>query len=438
MRVLFFSHYFPPEVNAPATRTHEHCRRWVKEGHDVTVITCVPNCPNGVVFKGYHNGGVQQEYIDGIRVVRVWTYLAANRGKVRRIANFISYMGSAWICSLFMRKPDIIVATSPQFFCGWAGALASIVHNVPFLLEIRDLWPASIVAVGALRSRPIISLLERAEGLLYWSADHIVTVGEGYKKELVGRGVPAGKIDVVMNGVDLEGFVPSERSQSYRARWGIGATDFVCSYVGTVGMAHGLEVVLKAARKLKRAGRKGVKWLIVGDGARRSELEKASRDEGLDDVIFTGIVPKEDVPPVLAASDACLVHLKDTDLFKTVMPSKIFEAMAMGKPIALGVGGEAQRVVTEAGAGVCFEPENSDALVQAILELSDNPAVAAEHGAMGRRYVESCLDRDKLASDLLSIAARTAKANNGVHVGGNGRGRLASASPTPAKQSANP
>ena len=321
----------------------------------------------------------------------------------------------------------MIMATSPQFFCGWAGALAAFVHDVPFVLEIRDLWPASIVAVGALRSRPIISVLEVAEKFMYRLADHIVTVGEGYKKELMARGVPSEKIDVVMNGVDLEGFVPAKQGKSALARWGIGATDFVCSYVGTVGMAHGLEVVLKAARKLKRAGRKTVKWLIVGDGAQREKLEKEARREGLDNIIFAGLTPKQGVVPILGSSDACLIHLRNTDLFKTVMPSKMFEAMAMRKAIVLGVGGEAQEFVARAHAGVCFEPENADALVRAILALSEHPEVAAAYGASGRKYVERNFDRDRLAADVLRIVERTASKGNGAHKGGNGHGRRAKA-----------
>jgi len=151
IRILFLSHYFPPEGNAPASRVYEMAKRWVAAGHKVEVITGVPNVPSGIIYKGYKNRLRQIEFIDGIRVTRVWTYIAANRGKIKRVINYLSYMASAVVAGLFVRKPDVVIATSPQFFCGWAGVFLARIRRVPFVLEIRDIWPSSIVAVGAMR-----------------------------------------------------------------------------------------------------------------------------------------------------------------------------------------------------------------------------------------------------------------------------------------------
>ena len=194
MHILFFSHYFPPEVNAPASRTFEHCKRWVAAGHRVTLVTCFPNCPDGVVFAGYRNRLRQVEKVEGIRVIRVWTFIGANAGFARRIANYVSYMLSALLHGLFVRDVDVVVASSPQFFCGWAGVLHHWLRRRPFVLEIRDIWPESILVVGAMKKSHIIRLLERMEIWMYGAASFIVTVGEGYREQIISKGAAATKV----------------------------------------------------------------------------------------------------------------------------------------------------------------------------------------------------------------------------------------------------
>ena len=403
MRILFFSHYFPPEVNAPASRTFENCKRWVRKGHEVTVVTCAPNCPDGVVYDGYKNRLWQSEVVDGIRVVRVWTYIAANRGAVRRIMNFVSYMCSAALLSLLrLKKPDVIIATSPQFFCGWAGLIASRLRRVPFLLEIRDIWPDSIVVVGAMKNKSLLRVLYRLEGRMYAAANRIVTVGSGYKADLVDKGVPERQIAVVPNGVDKELFSPAAADKDTARRY-FRKDGFTCAYVGTIGMACGLDVVLAAARILQSEGRRDVRFLLVGDGARRRELETTAREEGLDNVVFTGRVPKHRVPRILSAADACLVHLKKADLFKRVLPSKIFEMAAMAKPIILGVEGCAAEVIRDAGAGICIEPENPQALAEAVKRLAGDRPWGKSLGLAGHHFVMKHYNRDVLADDYLDV-----------------------------------
>jgi len=402
MRILFLSHYFPPEGNAPATRVSAMATRWVASGDHVTVITCAPNVPNGVVYAGYQNRLYQRALLGGIETIRVWTYLAANQGTVRRIANFLSYMVAAAAAALFVQRPDVIVATSPQFFCGWAGVLASRIRRVPFVLEIRDLWPESIVTVGAMRRSRLVAILEWLEHRMYAAAERIVAVGDGYRDELIARGVPAEKITVVSNGVDSDVFQPRAADPALRDRWGLGDA-FVCAYVGTVGMASGLDVVLRAARVLKDQGRDDIRLLIVGDGAARADLEQACDRDRLDNVIFTGRLDKALMPPLLASIDACLVHLKNRPLFSTVMPSKIFEAAAMAKPIILGVRGYAAALVERARCGVCIEPEDDAALVAAVKRLADDRPAAIALGQQGHEFFVRHFNRAVLAQEYLDL-----------------------------------
>ncbi len=401
-RILFLTHYFPPEGNAPASRVHEMCRRWVRAGHKVTVITCAPNHPSGKVYKGYHNWPLQRERIDGITVLRVWSFLAANKGKRRRGLNFISYMLTSMLLALFLRRPDVLIATSPQFFCGWAGVLVTALKRIPFILEIRDIWPESIRAVGATDRSWLIWLLERMEQQMYDSAHRIVTVGAGYREQLISRGVAASKVEIVTNGVDRELFVSHAGDGAVRTQYGLGDS-FVCAYVGTIGMAAGLEVALRAAKILRDKGRHDIKLMLVGDGATRQELEQSARQQGLDNVIFTGRIEKKAVPELLAAVDACLVHLRRQELFESVLPSKIFEAAGMERPIILGVKGHAARLVQAAGCGICIEPENEQELVGAIERLADDRELGARLGQSGQQYVREHFDRDKLSEQYFRV-----------------------------------
>jgi glycosyltransferase involved in cell wall biosynthesis len=402
MRILFFTHYFHPEGNAPATRVREFARHWVQQGHDVTVVTCAPNVPDGVVYPGYQNRWFQREEVDGIEVIRVWTWLAANAGTALRILNFVSYMLTATLAGLRVAKPDIVIATSPQFFAGWAGVFVAKLRRRPFVLEIRDLWPESIVAVGAMADSPWIRALEWLEKRMYAAADLVVTVGEGYRRKLVARGVPEGRLRLVPNGVNRAMFQPDIDGSRVRAEYGI-EERFVCSYIGTIGMGSGLGVALRAARLLRESGRKDVCLLLVGDGAVREDLERQARDEGLDNVIFTGRQPKERMPEFLAASDACLVHLIRQELFQTVLPSKIFEAAALARPMILGVEGFAAELMREADAGLCIEPENERELVKALIELADDAALRERLGRNALREIATRFDVERLATSYLEI-----------------------------------
>jgi len=400
MHILFFSHYFTPEGNAPASRTHENCKRWVRQGHRVTVITCAPNVPDGIVYEGYKNKLYQRENIVGINVIRVWTYIAANKGTSKRIINYISYMLSSTFFSLFVRKPDVIIATSPQFFCGWAGLIASRIRRVPYILEIRDIWPESIVAVGAMRNKLLLRILEWLEIKMYAAAQHIVTVGHGYKQKLIEKGIDEEIISVITNGFDSEIFYPRQFDEKIRQYYKPNH-EFVCAYIGTIGMACGLDVVLRAAKLLKDRQKHNIKFLLIGAGAVKKQLQQQAMENNLNNIVFVDRQDKNLIPEFLSITDACLVHLKKAELFKTVLPSKIFEAAAMAEPIILGVEGYAAQFLKEANAGICVEPENAEQLAQAVLKLADNPQLCKTLGRSGYEYVTKHHNRDQLAIEYL-------------------------------------
>lgn len=372
MHILFLSDNFPPEGNAPATRTYEHAVRWVKGGHKVTVITCAPNFPEGKVFAGYKNSGYHREQMDGIDVVRVKTFITANEGFAKRILDYLSFMVSGFVAGLFQKKPDVIVATSPQFFCACAGWLLSAVRRKKFVFELRDLWPASIMAVGAMKKSRVISWLEKLEMFLYRRADRIVTVTQSFKEELIDRGVDGSKIDVVLNGVDLSRYEPATRKdEELASRYNLQGK-FVVGYLGTHGMAHALDKLALAAEKLKH--RKDIVFLFAGGGAGRQQVEDVVREKQLDNVVMLERQPKDMMPRLWSLCDLSLIHLKNSPLFSTVIPSKLFESMGMGLPVLMGVPeGEATGIVQRTNCGVVVEPENIQAIASTIEELADDP-----------------------------------------------------------------
>jgi len=402
VHILFLTDNFPPEVNAPASRTFEHCREWVKAGEQVTVITCAPNFPKGKVFDGYRNRLWQQEMIDGIRVIRVWTYITANEGFARRTLDYLSYMLTGFLASLFIRRVDVVVGTSPQFFTVCAAYMTSLLKRVPWVFELRDIWPESIRALGAMRQSMVLGLLEKVELFLYRKANVIVSVTYAFRESLIRRGVSADKIHVVTNGVDVSRFSPRAKDVELIRRHGLEGK-FVAGYIGTHGLAHSLDTLLDAAKALKTApDGDRFRIMMLGDGAQKAALRKRALAEDLDNVIFVDSVPKEQVMRYWSLLDASIIHLKKNELFTTVIPSKLFECMGMAIPVLHGVQGESAVIVEREGVGLLFEPESPVALVKALRSLSDGPELVTRFKANGTRGARK-YDRSYLAADMLKI-----------------------------------
>lgn len=400
MRIVFFSHYYPPEVNAPASRTSEHCREWVRRGHDVTVVTSAPNHPRGALYPGYENRLFQTEVIDGVKVVRVWTYLAANEGFAKRTLNYVSYLLTATLAVPRLPRADVYISTSPQFFCGLAGLVAAKLRRRPWVLEIRDLWPESIVTVGAMRKGVATRALEWLERFSYRLADRIVSVTDSFVPHIAARCQGEDKIAVIKNGVDLSLFGQGGDPAAIKRELGIEGR-FVVAYVGTHGMAHALDTLLDAAVELRSDPR--IAFLMVGDGAERARLAARVAAEGLDNVRVVGQLPKARMPEVWAATDVSLILLKRSDTFLKVLPSKMFEAMAMGVPIVLGVDGEAKALLEEADAGIAIPPESARDLAAAVTRLHEDAVLAAAYGRQGSDFVRAHFDRARLAGRYLDL-----------------------------------
>lgn len=399
MKILFLSDNFPPEVNAPATRTLEHCREWVKAGHEVTVITCHPNYPIGRVYEGYKNSWKKEEVIDGIRVIRVWTYITSNKGFFKRILDYISFSITSFFAGLFI-KCDVIVATSPQFFTALSGRTLHFFKRKPWIMEVRDLWPDSIKSVGAMNDGIVLRYFAKEEKWCYRSANKIVVVTDTFKEVISGRGIDPGKISVIKNGANLSLFTPREKPAHLVEKYGL-AGKTILGYIGTIGMAHKIDFLIDCVKDIEDCV-----LMIIGDGAEKEAMLEKVEKENVKNVVFVDSVSKDLVPEYVALQDLALVNLRRDPLFTTVIPSKIFETSAMHVPIMLGVDGEARKLVEQYGAGLYYEPENkTDFLEKLNMILNDKEKY--------RECQEGCdklakdFDRKKLAMQMLDIITDT-------------------------------
>lgn len=405
MKILFLTDNFPPEFNAPATRTFEHCKEWVKEGAEVTVITCAPNFPMGKVYPNYRNKLYQTEVIEGIKVIRVWSYISANEGFVKRILDYISYSIMSFIFGLFV-KTDLIVATSPQFFTAVSGRMLSFFKRKPWVFEVRDLWPESIVAVGAMKKSKAITFFEWLEIKLYQSATEIIVVTDSFKEKIIQKGIDGAKISVHKNGANLDLFQAQERDSELNKLYQL-EDKFVFAYIGTHGMAHGLDFIFRSVEKIKDS-HPNLHFLFIGEGAEKQNLLNLKDELSLSNVTMLDSVPKNDVSRYLSLMDVALVNLRKSDTFMHVIPSKIFEAAAMERPILLGLQGETKGIIENFNAGLCFEPENEQDFLNSITVISQENNL--KDYRIGCQKLAHDFDRKKIAKsmykDLQKIKSR--------------------------------
>ncbi|MEX0694520.1 MAG: glycosyltransferase family 4 protein [Rhodospirillales bacterium] len=411
MRILFFTDNFPPETNAAATRVYERALYWVKWGHQVTIITCQPNFPHGKVFDGYQNR-TSTETMDGLRVVRVRTYISPNQGVIRRVADFLSFMVNGYRAAGQEPAPDVVISTSPQFFAAVAAWWFAKRHAYRYVFELGDLWPASIAAVGAMKANLALRLIEKLELKMYRDADAVVALTASFKQNLVQRHISENKIAVVINGVDLWRYAPKPRTAALAARAGTTDARCVIGYIGTHGMAHALGNVLDAAALLLE--RTDIAFLLVGAGAERNALLARAETEGLKNVRFLEAQPKDRMPDVWSLCDVALVHLKDSPVFEGVIPSKIFEAMGMGLPIIFtGPVGEGSRIVSDAGAGLVVPPEDPEALAGAVRQIADDPEFCTRVAKQSRNAAPG-FSRETQAKHMLCVLEAVIAGNGGA------------------------
>ena len=402
LNILFLTDNFPPERNVPAMRTWEHVSRWVKDGHRVTIITTAPNFPQGKPLAGYTNRWYMKEDMGGVTVIRVKSYIAANEGFLKRILDYVSFMVTGGIVAMFQKRPDILITTSPQFFCAVAGWVVSRLRRLPWIFELRDLWPASIVAVGAMKEGIAIKTLYWMEMSMYRAADRVIAVTKGLKQDLVDRGIPSDKIVVVRNGADTNRFTPRPKDATFVEKFGLQGK-FVVGYYGTIGMGAGVQTAVDAGRVLRDRGRDDIVIMLAGAGAEYDEVEKSIQEQGLTNVKLLPPFDQADMPAMWSLLDGAIVMMKDRPLFRATISSKTFEALAMGMPVIMSLpAGEATGLVDEYGFGINVLPENPEDMANAIQKLADDPALTK---ALGQKALEASRDfsRERSAGLVMDV-----------------------------------
>ena len=395
-------------MGAPAARASELARHWAAAGHKVTVLTGFPNHPTGEVpaeWRARWRGLVYREDVDGVRVVRTWLWPLPNRKAHERMRNYASFCISAAMTGMKGARPEVVIGSSPQLLVGLAAWWIAAWKRVPFVFEVRDLWPESLAAVGAGGEDSwLYKLLGAIAGFLYRRATHIVVVTPAFKEHLVRQwNVAADKISLVANGVETEMFAPQTAESDAQTRAELKAEGkFLVCYSGTMGMAHGLDTLLEAAAELRQSAPR-VQFVLVGEGADKQRIVDLARERELTNVTFLDQQPREKIPALISASDACLVLLKKTDVFKTVIPTKMLEFMSCGRPVILSVEGQARQIVEEANAGIAIEPENTAALAETIVTLERHPDRGREMGSRGREYIQKKYSRGQTAEDYIAV-----------------------------------
>lgn len=410
MRVLILSQYYKPE---PIPKPVELAQALQQCGDEVTVITGFPNYPSGKLYTGYRLGLLRREQIDGIRVLRTFEYPYHGTGAIGRFANYVSFMVSAPLGSCFAPKVDAIYVWHPPLTIGIAAWLIARMRGVPFVYDVQDIWPEAAVLSGMLKPGFIVRCLSILERFIYRRADHLLTVTEGARANLISKGVPPGKVTAMPHWFDAATFVaqaPDARTR-LRAEHGWDGK-FVALFAGNLGLVQGLETIVRAAESLRDNPK--VRIVFVGDGADKSRLVNLVHSLGLGkNVQFIGRQPMERMPEFMTAADALLVHLKWSELSNYVIPTKTLAYLASGKPIVMAMHGAASDLVRTAGAGVIIPPEDPVALAKGIRELSLVSVEDREKmGQQGRAYLDQHLAKDVVVPRYRALlAAVVAKAS---------------------------
>ena len=400
MHVVWVCHYFVPEIGAPSARLYDLSKEWIARGHSVTVITGFPNHPTGIIPTEYRGKLWQTEFIDGIRVLRCPLYVTPNEGFVKKSLGHLSFMVTAVLLGMpRLGQADVLIASSPTFFAVISAFVIGLLKRIPFIFEVRDLWPAVFVDLGIIKNRALIGALEAVEWFLYQRAAKVVTVTESFAETLIKRGLPKEKAVTITNGADMVFFQPAGKEEARRKKEESGlllpSSSFLILYLGAHGISHGLESVLRAADRLREF--RDIEFVFVGEGAEKKKLIALKDELALENVTFLPGQPKAKVPEFYHAADVGLVPLRDVPLFAEFIPSKMFELMACGVPIVGAVRGEPARILERSGAALLVPPEDPAALAEAIVTLRDDPARRRRMGEAGRKFVEENYDRRSLA-----------------------------------------
>ncbi len=401
MKIVVICHYFPPEIGAPSARLYEMSKRWVELGNEVHVVTCFPNHPTGIIPDEYKGMKYKLENMDGIHVHRNYVYATPNKGFIKKTLGHISFMFSSVFFSMKkIDRPDVIITSSPTFFSIFSGYWYSLRKKADFVLEIRDLWPAAMIELGVMKEGFVTKVLEKMELFFYRKSKKLIMVTQSFKENVINRGISGDKVHVITNGVNQELFYPKGKNQELINKYNL-QDKFVISYVGAHGISQNLSTILEVAKKLRTY--KNIEFVFVGEGAEKDKLKQIVREEELTNVQFIDAQPKEAIPEFYNASDLCLIPLKNIELFKTFIPSKMFEIMACGVPIVASLEGEAAQILEDSKAALVVQPDNPNEIAAAIEELIKDKEKYSQMKANGPEFVEKNYSRSKLAERYLEL-----------------------------------
>ncbi|WP_142412973.1 glycosyltransferase family 4 protein [Hathewaya massiliensis] len=401
MKILFLTQYCPPEVGAPQNRIFEFAKQLKKFGHEITILTAMPNYPKGEIFEEYRGKKLVKEEIDGIKIVRTSIYATKEKSFTKRLKNYLSFTFSSVFTGLkHIEEQDVVITESPPLFLGWSGYVIAKRKKAKFVFNVSDLWPESAVKLGVLNNKLLIKASTWLEEFSYRKAAAVTGQTKGIVDNIVSRGFDKNKVHLITNGVDTEFFKKENRDEKLREEWGIKDKFAVC-YAGIHGLAQGLEVIIDAAELLKEE--KDIQFVFIGDGPEKSKLMDMVKEKELNNVSFQPVQLKPNMPRIIASMDATVVPLKKLDLFKGALPSKMFEALSSELPIVLAVEGEAEKLINDARAGITVEPENAKEIADAVLKLHKNKDLKEELGQNGRKYVIENYSRESITRKLEKI-----------------------------------
>lgn len=402
MKILIISQHYWPEIGAASNRITYVARFLVSRGHHVTVVCPAPNYPEGKLYKGWQNKFFERMEDGGVHIIRTWMVLNRGESFLPRVLHYGSFMKTAFFAALRAGRPDILVVSSPPLFIGVSGALLSMVWRVPFLFDVRDIWPESAVAVGIMKKGLFFRIGEMLEKLIYRRANHITVTARGIQKNIVAKGIAKSKISFVPNGAELDFFYLADDGERARFKNEMWFTNtFVVLYAGNIGMAQNPGILINCAKLLR--DQPHIMFFVVGGGVQREVLENEAKERGLKNIRFLGQVERNEMKRIYGVSDVGLILYKKSDLFANVLPAKLFDMWSAGLPLIINLKGEAGELIERSKSGMVIQSEDPSALKDAILEMMRNPEQRKEMGKQGRMFAEQYFNREKIAEEFEKI-----------------------------------
>lgn len=406
MKILFLTQYFPPEVGAPQNRIFEFAKQLRAFGHEIIILTAMPNYPKGKIYEGYKRKLICKEEIEGLKIIRTWIYATPNKGFIARLGNYFSFTLTSLLFGIFLvGVQDVVITESPPLFLGFSGYMLSKFKRAKFVFNVSDLWPESAVKLGVLNNKLMINLSTHLEEFCYRKANLISCQTRGIVNNIVNRGFSPNKVRLVTNGVNLNFFNKENECKEFRSTISDN-NDFLVYYAGLLGLAQGLGVIIEVARELKKY--KNIRFFLIGDGPEKNKLIELAQSYQLENVKFLPLQKKQDMPRIVASMDATIIPLKKLELFKGAVPSKMYEALASSIPVILAIDGEARQMILDAEAGICVEPENVEEIKNAVLKLYNDRNLCTMLGENGRKFVTENYSREEITRKFQSYLSEIA------------------------------